>query len=87
MSDLSGFTIAQLQEEIDKRKMAKPKPRDNPDFTNLKIMCMDFINDMDSGFFDKDKEGKIFEEAMEAVFGKDVWFWYNEQMEKIPGAG
>lgn len=62
--------------------IATPEALPNPDFTELIKVCKEYIEDMDNEDFheDDDDQHYIFEAALEAVFGKDVWKWVNQVM-------
>jgi hypothetical protein len=56
-----------------------PVMKDNPDFNSLKKTCQNLIDDVRSeGCYDEDFHQYVFEAAMEACFGKDVWHWLRE---------
>jgi len=59
--------------------MDKPTQLKEPDFEELKKQCQAYIDYVASDDYheDNDRDHYIFEEAMEAVFGKDVWKFIN----------
>jgi len=59
----------------------KPKPLKPFIMDELVRLCSQYIDDILSGDLDSDLEHYIFEEAMEVVFGRDVWKWINENQE------
>ncbi len=62
--------------------MDKPIMLDNPNFECLKKLCQLYIDELDDvGYADDDTKHYIFEEAMMAFFGKDVWKYINEKTE------
>lgn len=82
---LDDYTTDDLKKEIEKRKeevKIKPVPlnmalNDRSDFAETKKACMEYIQEIANGKSDIDKEF-VFESAMEAVYGKDVWDWVNK---------
>lgn len=61
-------------------KAGRPKPLENPDFSSL---IANLESDMDSvvdGTWheDNDNDHYVWEEAMKAVYGKDVFDWWNK---------
>lgn len=83
---LKDFTDAQLQAELDRRKLEKikadePKMLPFNNFVPVQILCQDYINQLaEEGWVNGNLDHYIFEAAMEAVFGKDVWNWINEKL-------
>ena len=77
--------IDRLQTELEKRRQAQfwetmPKPVENPDWTEVKKMCQEVISQLaKDGWRDEDLKHYIYESAMEAVFGKDVFTWMNKR--------
>lgn len=65
----------------DERELATmPKPVENPDWTEVKKMCQEVISQLaKDGWYDEDLKHYIYESAMEAVFGKDVFTWMNKR--------
>lgn len=62
--------------------MRKPKKVDNPDY-NCLIQCIDeYMTAVETGQGDVDDlQHYIFETALEAVYGTEVFNWVNETME------
>jgi hypothetical protein len=53
-----------------------PQQVETPDFTELKDMCQEYIDQLEKyGYADDDLKEYIFEAAMECVFDKDVFIW------------
>ena len=76
---LSHFSDEQLQAELERRKATmKPSQVTVPNFESLRELCQGYIDDLDkTGFIDEDHSNYIFEAAMTAFFGQDVWKWIN----------
>jgi len=64
--------------------MDKPTALPNPDFTELIKLCQSHIDDMEGDDYNSDNDDKeyIYEAAIEAVFGKNVWPWINAQVDR-----
>ena len=81
MNDLECFDTEQLEAELEKRKQkkeekVKPKPISNPDWIHVETLCQEYVDMLFRGGKDYgDFDDYIFEAAIEAVFGKDVWSW------------
>ena len=85
MSDLSGFTDEEIELEMAKRKRAAeeqsiPVPKPNPDFKELINACRSHISDIARTEHDDDTEHYIYEAAIEAVYGDEVWKWINKRI-------
>ena len=77
---LKSFTDEELQAEIERRKeekaLPKPKAVENPDFSMVVDYCKSYIDDLyNKGWVDDDMEYYVFEAAIQAVFGKDIFDW------------
>lgn len=59
--------------------MIKPELIINPDFTKLVKLCNKYIIALNNGdeIVDSDFPHYIYEEALEACFGKSLWKWKN----------
>jgi hypothetical protein len=81
---LTGIPKEALQAELDKRleterREAIPKPLPNPDFSNLVASCKEHVGGFaEKGYANKDDEYFIYEYAMKAIFGEDVFAWIND---------
>ena len=82
---LDNYTNDQLQAEITRRITAtieagKPTQAETPNFKVLIEMCQSYLDDVTAtGFVDDDVKEYIFEGAMTAVFGDDVWAFINSR--------
>ncbi len=58
----------------------KPTPLPNPDFSKLKKVLEAQVEYFDKqGYINSDKfDYPVFAAAVEAVYGKAFWDWYNE---------
>jgi hypothetical protein len=57
-----------------------PQPLDTPKFNEVIRLCIAYIAELNkTGHTHEDSEHYIFQEAMEAVYGPDVWDWINEK--------
>jgi len=61
--------------------MNEPTPLaiDQQDFTALRKLTASWIEEVKTGEVDENLEHYIYEAAMEAIYGPDVWKWVNEQ--------
>lgn len=79
---LHQATDEQIQEEVARRKRSKrPQPKAQPDWSELLTVLNEAIASAgsDDKHVDPDVEHWVFEAALEAVYGKDVWEWWNAQ--------
>jgi hypothetical protein len=62
----------------------KPTLKANIDLEKLKEMCQDYIDELDEPDVCEDVVGEqehyIFEEALRALFGEDVFNWVNTKL-------
>lgn len=55
-----------------------PKPKINPNWKPLiKLLNEGMTGMMKEGYPGKDFESDVFEQAMECLYGKKVWDWWN----------
>jgi len=59
--------------------MDKPTPIIQPDFTNLSKLCAQWLDEVETGEVGGELRDYIYEAALEAVYGPDVWKWVNAQ--------
>ncbi len=59
----------------------KPELLPEPDFAQVIKLCQSYIDQLDKEkYVDDDLEHYIFEAAIAACFGKDVWKWVNKRL-------
>jgi len=77
---LNEYTIAELEKEIERRKTDKhPMPKSLIDFGLVADHIVAVINCVaDGGCFPKDWEQRVYESAIIAVYGNDIWDWLKE---------
>lgn len=81
---LSDYSVEELEEALEAKKVleistSKPVPLDDIDFTPVIKMCAEFLDDIEeTGWADEDFTSYLYEEALEAVFGKGVFNWINK---------
>lgn len=88
IEDLSTDTLIK---EIEKRGHEEekiesmPAPLENPDFSSVIELCKNQILEMTKADYceDNDSDHYIYEAAMQAIYGKDVWEWINKQIYEI----
>lgn len=85
MSDLQKLSDDELQAELSRRKdvqrrSGKPHMLQNPNYKILRSTCQEHIDQLyDKQWVNDDMSHYIFEAAMMALFGADVWDWINKQ--------
>lgn len=57
--------------------MTRPTPIDNPNVESIKALCEEYLDEVERGDEDTDTKHYLFEAAMEAFYGKDVWKFIN----------
>lgn len=61
--------------------MEKPNPKSIIDYKELNILCQAYLNDIGTDRMSEDeqshKEHYIFEAAIEAIYGSEVWDYIN----------
>ncbi len=82
---LKHLTDTELYAELERRKQArevndKPKPVEDPNWDLVARMCRDEIDQIESNTHDEDMRQYIYEAALTAVFGVDVFKWINKRI-------
>ncbi|GAF82905.1 unnamed protein product [marine sediment metagenome] len=83
---LKDVSTDELQAELDQRQrleeeQAKPKAIASPDFRHLKKTCQHYVDALaGEEFTNGDWKQYIYEAAIVAIFGKDVWDWINSKL-------
>jgi hypothetical protein len=74
---LGKYTDEELLAELERRKQEAPVPLVNPDFTKVRKLVIDYVENNHV----KDIEHYIFEEAVNAVYGLnyDIWNYINHR--------
>lgn len=58
-----------------------PVPIENPDFSDLIDTCKSVMSGIEkNGYMEDDDRQYVYESAMGAVFGKDVWVYINKKV-------
>lgn len=72
---------AEIEKQISEfNKLNKPEPVKNPNFNNLIEQCVDYIDQIEEHeWIDSDWSHYVTEEALKAVFGKDIYEWINKK--------
>ena len=85
--DVRHLTTDEIREELARREQEeaegdKPKMLEKKiDLVRLKGVCQAHIDALANGEYESDDtEHYIYEEAMNALFGKGVWKWINKHM-------
>lgn len=63
--------------EEQEKKMSILTPVENPDYSMLIKTCEHYIKDISETGYSKDSKHYIYEQAMQAIYGKDCWNWIN----------
>lgn len=88
---LADISLEDLMQELERRNflvsLKKKTPVllqvENPDFTNVANLCQEYIDDISSrGWAGGDYKDYMFEAAMIAVFGSDVWDWVSDRKDQ-----
>lgn len=85
--DLKDFSNEELKRELSAReekefKISVPKQLDNPDFSGIIKSAQSVIDEIVAGEYHEDNDDShyMYEDVMEAVFGKGVWKFINDNM-------
>lgn len=63
-------------------ELERPEENTNPDWTTVKKYIKAGMDHLErEGGEDKDFEHYVFEAVMEAMYGPDVWDWYNQRLD------
>jgi hypothetical protein len=60
--------------------MPRPKQIEEPSLSALKKACKEYIDSLADGEYDREDEHYIYEAAMEAMYGKEVWEYINSKL-------
>ena len=80
--NLRNCSDEELLLEIERRKKMKeslPSLRFEPDLEPLKKCIKDYLELVAKNEYDEDDKQWIFETALEAFYGKDIWKWINQR--------
>jgi len=82
---LKDVPVEELQAEIERRdkirrEQEKPKQLACIDLSELKAQCAYQIESLESGDYREKQYQYIYEAAMEAFYGKNVWEWINKKL-------
>lgn len=79
---IDDFTEEELKKELERRKKKKtspPKPKANPDWSQLLQTMASGLEEMiKAEYEDSDLEAYVAEAAWEAVYGTEFWAWKNK---------
>jgi len=78
---LTKLSTEELKAELARREAAEvaPSPLKLADFSKLQKQVIDVVQGVvRDGHPSKDFQHYIYEAAMEAVYGKDIWEWWNQ---------
>jgi hypothetical protein len=76
---ISDFSDEDLERELHRRKILSRHPRaiENPDWQPLVDLLEEGIQKLSEGSHLKDWDHWIYEAALEALYGHDIWTWIN----------
>lgn len=78
---LDSFSDKELKDELERRERTKPTAPpvlDNPNWKPLLDVCHDYLHELEvMGWADDDYKHYIYEAALDAIYGKDVWNFIN----------
>ena len=80
---LKTATLEELQKEIVRRQKESEKPQPLPDdqvtenLLKLKEFAIHDVDEHDNGEDNEDSDHYMWEAVIEAVYGKEVWVWWN----------
>lgn len=85
-SAISVYSDEELEEEMNRRVKEKeaaaiPQQLSSPDLGQLSACCLNYITEIAEGntHEDDDDTHYIFEEAMKALYGENIFDWINKQ--------
>lgn len=83
---LCAATDEELEQELERRKQKqareeRPKIQTAINWLPLITCCEEYMNELEvTGYVDEDSEHYIYEAAIEAIYGPNVWNWINKQL-------
>ena len=86
MKSLSDYSIEELKKEIKQRENSvvsdkAPSALENPDYSELQDLCSKYMYDIEKAeYVDDDYPHYIYEAAMHALYGKDVFRYINPRI-------
>lgn len=80
---LENISDKELEDEINRRKKANDIPPpviENPDFSRVSKSVIDYITALaNDEYDDEDFKQWIYEAALEAMYGGQIWSWKNKR--------
>lgn len=79
--DLHDVSSAALRAELARRKAdaKRPKPLPKPDFVLLVRTITEGVEQaIADRYLDEDFKSRVYEAAMDAVYGDEFWYWYRD---------
>ena len=79
---IRNFTSEELKSELERREtQPMPRPLEQMSFDKVIDRCKHAVEHLYHEGREATDVGRwVFEDAMEAVYGTDIWGWYNEQL-------
>jgi len=82
--NLKKYTLQELLNEVKKRKTAEKSPKLIPnekrDYSKLENCCENYLDEVGNSWVDE-LEHYIFEEAVIALYGNDIFDYINSKLE------
>lgn len=85
VKSITELSDDELEAEMKRRREAmeaakRPKPMPSPDFSNVVSQCAEYIKQLSTlGYSDEDLKDYVFEAAVEAIYGQNIWDWVCEK--------
>lgn len=81
---LKEFTDSELEGELAKRKLERPTPLKDIDWSPISnYLEGEGVSRLEEdGFLDEDFKQYLFETVLEVVYGKNIWAWWNSRVNK-----
>jgi hypothetical protein len=86
MRELERYDTSELKAELERRKRIDHKPipyasMSEDKLEDIRQMCINYVDGLAKNSYSPgDLEHYVFEAAMEATFGVEVWKWINERL-------
>lgn len=88
-TDIRDLSDEELEQELERRKeksektsaLPVPKPLANIDWARVISIAQEGVQNLarDRPYLDDDFDTWVFEAVMEAVYGKNIWKWWNSR--------
>ncbi len=80
--DIKDYSDKELENELKHRHIKRPELLKEPNLDDLVVVVESFVNDLDNtGSVKEDADHYVFEAAMEALYGPDIFEWWGARLE------